>query len=217
MDMLTKRQRFDTPLAQYLDFGAGGLMRQIEKKMVDFLDKKLASNGLAQEAIEEKDARTVFRLAMEACVGIREAGGNNKGPMVQLIQETIGGAVQEAWCMSLVQTCLAYAEEKTGVKSPVAAGEHCLTVWAQTPKSLRVKSFPLPGAIIIWQHGKTTNGHTGVLIGTDGKTMKTCEGNTEGGLDSKGSVVREGGGVYANTRGFTGNGSMKVVGFLKPF
>lgn len=116
-------------------------MRQIEKKMVDWLDTKLIGNGLAQRAISDKDARLLFRLAAEACVGIKESGGNNKGPMVELIQETIDGADREPWCMSFVQTCLAYAEKKTGIKSPIAAGEHCLSVWTSTPKSARVKKI----------------------------------------------------------------------------
>lgn len=192
-------------------------MRQIEKKMVDFLDKKLAGNGLAQQAIEKKDARTLFRLAAEACVGIREQGGNNKGPMVVLIQETIGSANKEAWCMSFMQTCVAYAELKTGVKSPLAASEHCLTVWAKTPKAQRVKISPLPGAIAIWQHGSSQNGHTGVVTGADEKNFTAVEGNTESGLNSKGDVERDGGGVYATKRNRVKNGSMKVVGFLKPF
>jgi hypothetical protein len=193
------------------------MSRSIEKKMVEFIDKKLAGNGLAQEAIKTKDARTLMGLAAEACVGIREEGGNNKGPMVKLIQETIGSANKEAWCMSFVQTCIAYAELKTGVKSPVAAGEHCLTVWAETPKAQRVKLAPLPYAIVIWQHGKTSNGHTGFCKGADNKEFKGIEGNTESGLNSKGDLERDGGGVYVTKRLLAGNGNMKIVGMLKPF
>jgi hypothetical protein len=187
--------------------------------MIAFIDKKLTLNGAAQEAIKNKDARTLYRLANEACIGITEVGGNNKGPLVQLMQETLGSADGEAWCMSAQQTLIAYAEVKTRVLSSVYPSEHCLTVWAKTPKSLRVKIFPLAGALIIWQHGTSQSGHTGCFIeSTDGgKTMITCEGNTESGLDSKGNVVREGGGFYRNKRSMKANGTMKVLGFLKPF
>lgn len=184
-------------------------MRNIEKKMIEFLDAKLASNGLAQEAIANKDARTVFRLAAESCVGIKETS-HNGGAMVELIQETVGGADKEPWCMSFVQTCLAYAEKKTGVKSPIVAGEHCLTVWRESPKNMRVKIAPLPGAIIIWQHGKSEAGHTGLVLEYGTRSMSTVEGNT-------GSDMREGDGVYLKSRSKTANGKMKVVGFLKPF
>ena len=72
--------------------------RNLEKKMEQWLDAKLANNGLAQDAIKKKDARLVFRLAAEACVGIKEQGGNNQGPMVSLIQDTVGGPDHVAWC-----------------------------------------------------------------------------------------------------------------------
>lgn len=193
-------------------------MRYIQPEMIKFLDEKLKNNGLAQHAIETKDARTLFVLACQACVGIREKTGNNDGPMVELIQKTIGGASRESWCMSLQQTGLAYAEVKTGVKSPVSPSEHCLTVWNETPKEQRVKSIPLPGAIAIWRHGNTTNGHTGCTNGADSEIFHAIEGNTTSGSDDpNGKVVREGGGVYFTTRSMHPTGEMHLVGFLKPF
>lgn len=191
-------------------------MRNLEKSMLEWLDEKLCDHGAAQEAIKRKDARSVFIYAAEVCVGIREQGGNNSGPLVELIQETIGGANREAWCMAFVQTCLAYAEIKTGVKSPIAASEHCLTVWAQTPETQRVRIRPLPGAIVIWRHGKSQNGHTGVVTEWLTKEFEAVEGNTESGLVG-GVVERDGGGVYLTKRNAKGNGDMRVVGFLKPF
>lgn len=184
--------------------------------MIDFLDRKLAENGLARQALADKDARTLFRLALEACVGIREVS-DNAGPMVELIQETVGGADKEPWCMSLVQTGLAYAEHKTGIRSPVAASEHCMTVWNTTRTSQRVKKVPALGAIIIWRHGAGPAGHTGIAISpVKGNMFETVEGNTAAGLEN-GEIVREGGGVYLNRRSMGGQGNMKLVGFIKPF
>lgn len=191
-------------------------MRKIEQKMIDFIDQKLAGNGAAQEAILKRDARAIFIYACEACVGIREVGGNNKGPMVELIQETIGRAEREAWCMAFIQTCLAYAENKSGQISPIAASEHCMTVWRSTPPKQRVKTFPLPGAIIIWKKGSTDSGHTGAVSEWRGQSFEAIEGNTEQGILG-GKVERDGGGVYMTERKATGTGMMKVVGFLKPF
>lgn len=193
-------------------------MRHIQQKMIDYLDEKLRTNGLAHDAILRGDARTLFLQACCACVGIREATGNNDGPMVELLQKTIGSASQEAWCMSFMQTCIAYAEVKAGAKSPLVASEHCLTVWSETPVEQRVKIYPLPGAVVIWRHGNTSNGHTGCVLGTDGNTFQGVEGNTNAGSDDpSGAVVREGGGVYFTHRSLGGAGEMKVVGFLKPF
>lgn len=195
-------------------------MRQIEPKMVQFLDDRLKDNGLAQHAIETKDARTLMVEAAKVCVGIREKTNNNDGPMVELIQETIGRANHEAWCMGFVQTMIAYAEFKTGVKSPVFdgddGGEHCQTVWRKTPKDMRVKISPLPGAIVIWRHGSSENGHTGILLGSDERIFSAVEGNTTKG-EVNGRIVREGGGVYFTTRSRYGDGDMNIVGYLIPF
>ncbi len=193
-------------------------MRIIEKALVTLIDKKLASNGAAQEAIAKKDARSLMVYAAEALVGTREQGGNNKGPVVELIQETVGSASREAWCMSFVQTCIAYAEHKTGVKSPLYVTEHCQTLWAKTKASQKVQSFPARGAIVIWQHGTSSSGHTGFFLESPKKGIMTCiEGNTEAGLSKSGSVERDGGGVYLTSRSMIKNGSMKVLGFVKPF
>ncbi len=183
--------------------------RSIEQPMVNYLDAKLAANGLAQHAIDIKDARLVYGLAMESCVGIHEVGGNNSGPMVELIQKTIGGAVQEPWCMALNQTCLAYAELKTGIKSPVFASEHCQTVWEMTDREQRVKSSPLKYALVIWGLDGSSSGHTGVVIESHhGQWFKSVEGNTTGdGPD----------GVYYKKRDWIRSGSLRVLGFLKPF
>lgn len=184
--------------------------------MMQFFDWRLKENGLANHAIQEKLPRLLLVEAAKVCVGIREKTGNNDGPMVELIQSTIGGADHESWCMSFVQTCLAYAAIKCGAKIPIAESEHCLTVWNETPVEQRVKISPLPGAIVIWRHGKTTNGHTGIVLGADETAMNCVEGNTNAGTKD-GKIVREGGGVYFTERSRYGNGDMQIVGYLKPF
>jgi hypothetical protein len=193
------------------------MQRHIEQKMIEFIDKKLEHNGLAQEATRTKNARALMLCAAQACVGIREEGGNNRGPLVTLIQETVGGPDHVAWCMSFVQTCIAYAELKTGVKSPIPAGEHCLTIWQTSPKEQRVKLLPLAGAIVIYQHGHSSSGHTGLVESTDGNTVWNYEGNTESGVALGGKIERDGGGVYHTHRPIQGVGDMHLLGFLKPF
>lgn len=186
-------------------------MRKIEQKMVNFLDAKLAANGLAQHAIEIKDARLLFGLAAEACVGIRETGGNNKGPMVELIQETVGRAEGEPWCCSFVQTCLAYAELKTGIQSPIFETEHVQTMWGKS-KLQRVKYSPLKYAIVCWAYEDSSNGHTGILIENNRESyMRTVEGNTNG------DGSRDGNGVFFKKRSWIRDGKLIKLGFLIPF
>lgn len=193
------------------------MKRELELKMLEYLDDKLVTNGLYREAMKTKDARTLMRLAAQVCVGIKEVGGNNSGPMVELIQKTLGGANQEPWCMGLVQTCIAYAEMKTGKTSPIFATEHCMTCWRETPIYQRVRILPLAGAIAIWRHGTTDSGHTGIVESCDGANMFLYEGNTESGLNQKGAVIRDGGGIYHTYRSMNGSGNMHVMGYLKPF
>lgn len=185
-------------------------MRKIEKKLELWLDEKLKTNGLAQTAIKNKDARTVFRLAAESCVGIKETSPNG-GVFVELFQETIGSAVKESWCMSFSQSCLAYAEKKTGIKSAVYPSELCTEVWSKTPKSSRVKKIPAAGAITIWQRGNTIYGHTGICLEYYGKTFLSLEGNTSDSNMSNGDCVA------IKTRSSTATGSLKVLGWIKPF
>lgn len=188
------------------------MAREIEQKMINFLDAKLSANGLAQHAIDIKDARLLFGLAAEACVGIKEQGGNNRGPMVELMQKTIEGADREPWCMAFVQTCLAYAELRTGKKSPIVATEHCMTAWRNSPQEQRVKTHPLKYAIIIWNYDGTDSGHTGVIIENNRQSyLQSVEGNT--GDES----MRDGDGVFYKKRDWIRTGSLRRVGFLKPF
>jgi hypothetical protein len=193
--------------------------REIEPKLVEYIDVKLKLNGAAQESILKKDARKIFVFAAEALMGIREKTNRNDGPMVELIQKTIGNANGEAWCMAYIQTCLAYAELKSGVLSKIYPSEHCLTVWQKTDPSQRVLIKPKRGAIVIWNHLGTSNGHTGIVDEFEhepGKMM-TYEGNTSAGLRPDGEIEREGGGTYHCERSIKPPGRTKLLGFLKPF
>lgn len=193
------------------------MIRDLHPEMERYLDLKLALNGLAQEAMKKGDARLLFRLAAEACVGISEASGRNDGKMVRLIQETVGGASGEPWCMALVQTCLAYAEKKCGVSSPVTVTEHCLTAWNTTPKKQRVKSIPLAGAIAIWNDTGKTSGHTEIVLSCDGKTFTAVGGNTSGTTKPGEGVNRDGNSCVYTVRSMKSTAKRKLLGFLKPF
>jgi hypothetical protein len=192
-------------------------MRQIEKKMIDFLDKKLALNGLAQEAIKSKDARSLIWLAATACVGIKEATGRNDGEFIRLIQETVGGASGEAYCLAGVQTCIAYAEHKTGVISPLYATEHCQTLWAKTPAKQRVKILPLAGAIAVWADVGKSTGHVEIVLSCDGKNFNAVGFNTSGTLKPNETVNREGNGVFYTVRSMSSSKTRKLLGFIKPY
>lgn len=199
-------------------------MRHITPKMVKFLDAKLAGNGLAHEAIKNKDARLVYRLAIEACVGIKEKTGHNDGEMVEEIQKTIGGAGREPWCMGLQQTGLAYAELKCGVVSPIPPSELCSYVWNHTPVEQRVERIPAPGALAIWadldEHGNVlSTGHTEMVTAyyVKGESFSAVGGNTSGTTTPGGEVNRDGNACVYTSRSIHPTKKRKLLGFLKPF
>lgn len=197
-------------------------MRKLDPIMETYITERLRGNSLAAHAIKTKNPRLLLTEVVKTCVGIKEKTGKNDGPLVEAIQRVAGGVKGHAWCMYLVQTCVAYVEQALGIKSPLASGGHCLTVWNKTPKEQRVKIHPLPGAIPIWRHGKTTNGHTEILLAADNKVMHCVGGNTSG-ADGTGKVTREGNGVFYTQRSMQGfpnvqtKSGMILVGFLKPF
>ena len=146
---------------------------------------------------------------------IHEKGGNNKGPEVEMFQKAVDGkASGEAWCMAFVQYCIKKVQTELNIKSNIYKAEHCMTVWNKSPESMRVAK-PAPGCVVIWRHGNTTNGHTGIITEiVDNDYFMSIEGNTG---PSDDVVVREGDGVYRKRRAMKGNGDMKVVGFLNPW
>ena len=140
-----------------------------------------------------------------------------------IIRDRSGNSLIVGNCMAFVQSMIAYAEAKTGVRSPLMATEHCLTLWNGTPIEQKVRISPLAGAIAIWRHGATTNGHTGIVLDCDESVFFAVEGNGSGSftplLDSGAQAVieREGNAVVYTKRSRTTNGEMKLLGFIKPF
>lgn len=164
-------------------------------------------------------------------VGTREHG-SNRGPEVEKFQKAIDGKAQgEAWCCAFVEYCVIEAASRFQLHQNLFKTEHCLTAWQKSPAGSKwiylpataqfqnvgltsVKRFePQSGWIVIWQHGQSTNGHTGFVVKREGSSIITVEGNT--GPDDK-TVQREGDGVYQKRRALSGSGDMHIVGFIEP-
>lgn len=186
--------------------------------MIEFLDDHLKWSGLAKHAIQTRDARLLMCEAAKACVGVKETSGRNDGPIIEAIQKTVDGrARREAYCMSGVQTMLAYVEAKLNVTSPIVASELCQHVWLHSPRAQRVKNIPLPGAIAIWADVGKITGHAEIVIACDGKIFQAVGFNTSGTLVPGSTVNREGNGVYYTVRSMKGTAKRKLLGFLRPF
>ncbi len=188
--------------------------RMLNPKLEEIIDQRItALHGL--KPFGEGPIEIMLRAA-EVLVGEKEdPPGSNKGPIISLIQDTVGGSEPWAWCMSYVQTCVAYAEKKTGIKSELFPSEHCMSVWSASPKALR---GPISrGAVAIWNYPPGQSGHTGLVQKWAVTTMNCFEGNTSKGFKPDGTIERDGGGVHYTVRSVYSLPKMKLVGFIKPF
>jgi len=178
--------------------------------------------GIAQR-IKLIAATTLLVIVASVSDNFREKTGNNDGMRVALAQMTVNGKDEfEAWCMAEVQSKIAFVEAELGVKSPFLATEHCMTLMRHAIKNkyavLNYQDFQ-PGDTIIWEHGETDSGHTGIFIKwiVFGKIMLVSEGNTTAGLGPNGTIVREGGGGYIVQRAVGKIGDMNLRGAARPF
>lgn len=174
--------------------------------------RKLDSRLGAVIANRRREPGQLVLSAAMALLGVHEDGGNNRGQLVELIQSTVGKAEGEPWCMALVQSVIAYAEEESGIRSKMPVTEHCLTAWQAAPVEMRVKE-PAPGDIVLWQTGDTSKGHCGVIVSVTEDFLMTIEGNTGSGS----ALEREGDGVYLKRRIRNMQSAMHELGYLRPF
>lgn len=153
-------------------------------------------------------------LAIEAgkYVGIKSVGVNG-GPDVEKFQRAINSNPNhENWCADFVMYCIEQVEKGFGIKSNIFRSELCTDVWYKSPEIMRVTA-PIPGCIVIWQHGDTIFGHMGIVESIQNGRLVTIEGNTTPGSE----IVREGDGVYRRDRGMIGTPDFHVLGFLRVF
>lgn len=151
--------------------------------------------------------------AAEACVGIMEEGGDNRGPLVEAFQATIGDVQRESWCLAFIQSLFAYTEDRFGVAFNVYPTEHCMTLWTKTPNDFRyIGTEPQIGDIVLWQYGDTQKGHCGIVMKNAYKVIETIEGNTSPG----GNEEREGDCVAHKLEGKAGTIHRQIVGYVRP-
>lgn len=199
------------------------MARKIGDKLFTEFETRLQNISQAQNCILLADPRGLLIEAARAMIDVVETRGeDNKGPLIDLMHHVGGSSPGEAWCMSFVQSCVAYVERKIAVKSPLHHSAGCMAVWNNTNEEQRAKTYPLGGAIVIWQAMEDLNkGHTGVVIDCDGNSMHTVEGNTALSRHLYNGVVREGDGIHLNPRPWdlynADQRGLKLKGALKPF
>lgn len=149
-------------------------------------------------------------LTALSCLSITEERSDNRGEMVELFQSTIGKAEGEPWCLSFIQSCVAYVED-FGFKSGLFPSEHCLTVW--TNSLCRRPIEPVAGDVVIYQMGDTTKGHAEIITQVFLNSFQTIGGNTS----NVNGIDRDGDGVYRKIRARQTGEKFKTLGFLRIF
>jgi hypothetical protein len=143
-------------------------------------------------------AETAIAIAL-SYDGVRERGGNNRGPEVEMFQKSIGLVPGDPWCAAFVCFCIQQAAKHLGVRPRFQYGGSVYKLWTRNP-DLQIFT-PDPYSVFCIDHGLskkgTRIGHTGFNIApfqANNDTLETVEGNT----NAAGS--RDGDGVYHKSR-----------------
>jgi hypothetical protein len=163
-------------------------------KKVRFWNRRLVASQkrleqLKKELEDAKKADLGARALMEAgrLVGVTEAGGNNRGPMVDRIIKYALGDLGEAWCVDFNIWCYGHAGSK------IVKPGYTRAVRFMWPVNGIIKTGnPRPGDMV-----RFTFDHTGLYVKDNGDgTITTIEGNT-GNQDISDPIT---GGVRRRTR-----------------
>lgn len=194
----------------------GKRKRRLHPLLRKMIEDSLFKDGLPESFIKKDTGRMMFDvsrclLSME----IRETD-NNKGFKVGLIQSVIGEETEtgdgQPWCMSFVQNCVAFVEDYLQKESGLLDSEHCMSTLRHAKDNYLLLEKPKLGCIIVWEHGNTDQGHTGIVVELRGLTeLATIEGNTGD------RSFRDGDGVFLRNRSRYQDGDMIVRGFIDAF
>lgn len=157
-------------------------------------------NSVVQNStIKKKLAETAVDFA-DSQMGVREKGGANCGPEVEMFLKTVGLGKGYSWCMAFVYWSFEKAAEKLNQENPLVKTGGVLKAWndAKCTKILSKDSknnptLVKPGQIFIMDYGRGF-GHTGIVKEVNGGFITTIEGNTNN------TQSREGIGVFNHIR-----------------
>lgn len=185
--------------------------RKINLEVLKAIDSAVVDDVDFQLAVKNRMWRPALTRAAKPWVDVKEYTNKNDGVFIDLVGLTVDGRHNgEAYCLAWVMTVLAYIEFKLQMKSALKATEGCLDLWNSTPDHLKTFDFPQAGYIAIWQHGTSPAGHAGIVLSVHDGYFKTIEANSVG----PDGVTQ---GIFTHERLYSGEGKMKLLGFISPF
>ena len=127
-------------------------------------------------------------------VGVRETGGNNRGPQVEEWLRRVGLGPGLPWCMAFAWCCVDDAFKRLELPNPIRPTGGVVKMWLRLPGSCKLMA-PIPGCWAFHQSDENPAvGHVGFIdeLAPNGGAF-SIEGNT----NADGS--RTGGGVWRHT------------------
>jgi hypothetical protein len=140
--------------------------------------------------------------------GVREVGGNNRGPDVEAYLAAVDLPAGEPWCCAFVVTGIMNGAGALGVPCTCPSTGSCLHLWARATNA-RVK-VPQAGDVYVLQHSPST-GHVGFVetVSESGQVLTEISGNT----NREGS--REGDSVWRHEGPPELSHEGKLLGYLR--
>lgn len=186
-------------------------MRKLEPDLISAMRASVADSEDYQFAKKQGLWRPAITHVAAPWVGVKELNNDNRGAYIDMVGLTVDRKHKgEAYCMSWVQTIIAFIELELKMVSPLKSTEGCLDLWNSTPPAMKTTRYPLPGYIAIWQHGTSKAGHAAIVISVKDAYFKTIEANSYG-PDGKTQ------GIFYQERLFNDSSNMKLKGFISPF
>ncbi len=111
-------------------------------------------------------------------VGTRELG-TNRGPAVERFLRGVGLRPGNPYCAAFVSYCL----EAAGAVEPVVRSGLAYR-FISRQRSIEARLVVrgvvevVPGTVVVWRKGNTTQGHTGFVVAWSGASGETVEANT---------------------------------------
>lgn len=140
-------------------------------------------------------------------LGVREQGGNNRGPDVDLYLASVGLDEGSSWCAVFVYWCFRRASNMLIVTNPCPRTGGALKLWKLADAQFHAVT-PTRGRVFVMDHGMGL-GHVGFVEAVRGDgSIDTIAGNT----NAEGS--RNGDRVGRHTFDPTDGSHGKLVGYL---
>ena len=127
-------------------------------------------------------------------VGVREQGGNNRGPQVEMYLAAVDLPPGQPWCCAGVVWCYREATIRAGggLMMPLPRTGKCVRLWRRTPGVWK-SNVPSIGAIYIHlddPDDPNSSGHCGIVTGLTERALSGVEFNTNAVGSHNGDRVR---------------------------